>query len=106
MFDALMFVNSYLNKNNQQCFLLMFHHSLRRHNAVGVATGDLSHDSDGRVWVEVGGPGLRLRVIHLHPANPALAELLVTRAAEARQKDQEDVFKLPADDEVNFFFFF
>lgn len=79
--------------------------SSRRHNSVGVATGDLSHDSDGRVWVEVGGPGLRLRVIHLHPANPALAELLATRAAEARESDQEDAFKLPADDEVNLNFF-
>ncbi|XP_050719820.1 uncharacterized protein LOC127000306 [Eriocheir sinensis] len=73
----------------------------KRHNSVGVATGDLSHDSDGRVWVEVGGPGLRLRVIHLHPANPALAELLATRATEARQSDQEDAFKLPADDEIS-----
>lgn len=60
-----------------------------------------SHDSDGRVWVEVGGPGLRLRVIHLHPANPSLAEALATRAAEARQSDQEDAFKLPADDDVS-----
>lgn len=77
----------------------------RRHNSVGVATGDLGHDSDGRVWVEVGGPGLRLRVIHLHPANPALAELLAARATEVKQGDQEDAFKLPADDEVTEDFF-
>ena len=35
-------------------------------------------ESEGRVWVEVGsgndGGGLKLRVIHLHPDNPAIAD--------------------------------
>ena len=39
--------------------------------------------------------------MHLHPANPSIVEALITRAAEARLSDQEDVFKVPADDEVN-----
>ncbi|XP_063843317.1 uncharacterized protein LOC135090481 [Scylla paramamosain] len=73
----------------------------KRQNAVGVASGSLSHDSDGRVWVEVGEQRLRLRVMHLHPANPAIVDAMVSRTAEARLSDQEDVFKVPADDEIS-----
>lgn len=71
----------------------------KRHNTVGVATGDLNQDSDGRVWVEVGGPGLRLRVMHLHPANPSVAEALVMRFSADSQS--ENIIKLPAEDEIS-----
>lgn len=66
-----------------------------------MASGSLSHDSDGRVWVEVGEQRLRLRVMHLHPANPAIMDAMASRAAEARLNDQEDMFKVPADDEAS-----
>lgn len=74
----------------------------KRHNSVGIATGDLGHDSDGRVWVEVGGPGLRLRVMHLHPANPSVAEGVVTRLSAAKDGDQrENIIKFPDEDEIS-----
>nr|XP_045586461.1 uncharacterized protein LOC123748302 [Procambarus clarkii] len=71
----------------------------KRHNTVGVATGDLSQDSDGRVWVEVGGPGLKLRVMHLHPANPSVADAVMTRLSTPDQGD--NIIKLPAEDEIS-----
>ncbi|KAG7164992.1 uncharacterized protein LOC121871005 [Homarus americanus] len=74
----------------------------KKNNTIGVASGDLGQDSDGRVWVEVGGPGLRLRVMHLHPANPSVAEALVTHFSAAAEDGQGgNIVQLPADDEIS-----
>lgn len=74
----------------------------KSHNKVGVASGDLGVDSDGRVWVEVGGPGLKLRVMHLHPANPSVAEAISTRLAGMADVERgENMINLPADDEIS-----
>lgn len=76
----------------------------RRHNTVGVASGDLGQDSDGRVWVEVGGSNLRLRVMHLHPANPSIAETLASRLGMGQETEGGDggeaFVALPTEDEV------
>lgn len=50
---------------------------------------EASHDSEGRVWVEVGSEGLRLRVTHLHPANPSVSEALKRKCAERREAQKE-----------------
>ncbi|XP_066960624.1 uncharacterized protein [Macrobrachium rosenbergii] len=74
----------------------------RKHNSVGIVTGDLGQDSDGRVWVEVGRPGLRLRVMHLHPANPAIAEAVNARLSGANEeRPEENIISLPSEDEVS-----
>ncbi|KAK3888892.1 hypothetical protein Pcinc_007082 [Petrolisthes cinctipes] len=77
----------------------------KRHNTVGVATGDLGQDSDGRVWVEVGGSNLRLRVMHLHPANPTIAETLASRLGVGQETEGDDggeaFIPLPTEDEIS-----
>lgn len=51
--------------------------------------------------MEVGGPGLKLRVMHLHPANPSVAEAISTRLAGMADVERgENMINLPADDEV------
>ncbi|KAL7643354.1 UNVERIFIED_CONTAM: hypothetical protein RMT77_006646 [Armadillidium vulgare] len=62
----------------------------RKHkNRIGVLLAEASHDSEGRVWVEVGSEGLRLRVTHLHPANPSVSEALKRKCAERREAQKE-----------------
>ncbi|XP_068223126.1 uncharacterized protein [Palaemon carinicauda] len=74
----------------------------RKINSVGVATGDLGQDSDGRVWVELGRPELRLRVIHLHPANPAVAEAVNARLSGVNEeRPEENIIRLPSEDEIS-----
>lgn len=51
--------------------------------------------------MEVGGPGLKLRVMHLHPANPSVAEAISTRLSGMADAERgENMISLPADDEV------
>lgn len=43
--------------------------------------------------------------MHLHPANPSVAEGVVTRLSAAKDGDQrENVIKLPDEDEVSSFY--
>ncbi|KAK7078439.1 Protein abhd8 [Halocaridina rubra] len=74
----------------------------KKHNSIGIATTDLGLDSDGRVWVEVGRPGLRLRVMHLHPANPAIAEAVSARLSGAEgSKLGENMISLSSEDDIS-----
>ncbi|CAL4062291.1 unnamed protein product [Meganyctiphanes norvegica] len=74
----------------------------KRYNSVGVGGGDIGRDADGRVWVEVGGSGLKLRVTHLHPANPNVAQEVIDRIN--RYTDEtlaENNVPLPSEDEIS-----
>ena len=46
--------------------------------------------------------GLRLRVTHLHPANPAVADAITRKISKNQNEDDdlEDFISLPSEDEV------